>query len=228
MAVNELNDRPMDGHNGLSRRQIFEKFERDSLRPLPETRYEYGEWKIGVTVPRHYHIPVAGVEYSVPSRFLGSKVNVKSSVNSVEVFCDGKPIAIHQRSIDNTSSRTEVSHLPENHRAMSSYKRENVLIEAERLGVVIASFAKKHIEHHKNVKATGDMCHNISRKMREHGREKVEAAITEAVERGQINAMAVYRIIERGSHNYAASSVPKPAAPTGNIRGSDYYLDREA
>lgn len=222
-AVNELNDRPMKGHNGLSRRQIFNQLERDNLHPLPATRYEYGEWSIGITVPKHYHILAGRAEYSVPSKLIGTKVNIKSTTHAVEVYSDGKPAAIHKRSAADTDRSTDVSHLPPNHQAMSSYKRENVLLQAERLGFVAETFVKRHIEAHKNVKAAGDMCQNIERKMREHGREKVEAAIAEATERGQIHATAIYRIIERGLQSYATPSLPKPAAPSGNVRGADYY-----
>lgn len=223
VAVNELNNRPMAGHNGQSRRQIFDQLERPSLHPLPATRYEYGEWKIGNTVPRHYHILANGVEYSVPPRLIGTKVNIKSTTHAIEIYSDGKPVAVHDRSLTDTGRCTDISHLPPNHRSMSSYKRESVLRQANRLGLITETFVKKHIETHKNVKAAGDMCHNFERKMRQHGREKVEAAIAEAGERGQLNATAVYRILERGSKSYAASSLPKPAPPSGNVRGANYY-----
>ncbi|MEP5757906.1 MAG: IS21 family transposase [Litoreibacter sp.] len=223
LAVNELNDRPMKGHNGLSRRQIFNQLERDSLRPLPKNRYEYGDWRIGITVPKHYYILADGVEYSVPHRLIGSRVNIKSSTLTVEVYGDGKIVAIHLRAEPGSGRVTDVSHLPANHQAMSSYKRENVLRHAERLGDVVEMFAIRHMEAHKNVKATGDMCQNIERKMREHGREKVEAAIVETTERGQIHAAAIYTIIERGEKSYATPLLPRPAAPSGNVRGADYY-----
>lgn len=52
-AVNDLNDRPMKSHGGLSRRELFERFEKSALQPLPPNRYEFGEWRTGVTVPAH-------------------------------------------------------------------------------------------------------------------------------------------------------------------------------
>ncbi len=146
---------------------------------------------------------------------------------TVEVYGDGKIVAIHSRAKPGSTRVTDVSHLPTNHQAMSSYKRDNLLRQAERLGEVTETFAKRHIETHKNVKATGDMCQNIERKMREHGRKKVEAAIVEATERGQIYATAIYTLIERGSKSYGTPLLPRPAAPSGNVRGADYYQSDE-
>ena len=40
-----LNDRPMKKLGGVSRRQLFERFERAALRPLPSTAYEYADWQ---------------------------------------------------------------------------------------------------------------------------------------------------------------------------------------
>lgn len=72
------------------------------------------------------------------------------------------------------------------------------------------------------------MTKNIARKMRQRGRDLVEEAISQAEERGQISAQAVYRILERGQPSFSLDPLSKPASPSGNVRGPGYYNDGEA
>ncbi|KPD10221.1 hypothetical protein AN476_22255 [Phaeobacter sp. 11ANDIMAR09] len=169
-----------------------------------------------------------GTEYSVPNRLVGTKVNFKKTTNAIEVYSNGKPVALHERVFDDRPRVTDVTHMPPNHVSMVSYKRSSVLEEARRLGPIVSEFVKKHIDTHNNVKASGDMTKNIAKKMHQHGRELVEQAITHAEKRGQISAEAVYRILERGIPAIAQTALAKPASPSGNIRGPHYYSDGEA
>lgn len=51
-----LNAKPMRSRNYKSRDELFEELDRPVMRPLPQSRYEYTEWKHGVTVPNDYHV----------------------------------------------------------------------------------------------------------------------------------------------------------------------------
>ena len=223
-ALDEINHRPMPKRGGKSRWQIFKEEEFAVLAPLPLTRYEFGFWQVGLTVPLHYHIYVDGVGYSVPHRLIGQQINIKATAKSIEIYSNGVLAALHPRSSKTSGRETSQDHLPENHREMASYKKENVINFSESLGAVVATFVKAHLDLHKNVKAAGTMVRKLSRKINLHGRLAVEDAISEALKRGQVNALAVYSILERGA-NDIQTDLPSPAAPSGNIRGADYYSD---
>ena len=223
-ALDEINHRPMQKRGGRSRWQIFKEEEFVTLSPLPATRYEFGLWQVGLTVPLHYHVYVDGLGYSVPSRFIGQQVNVKATAKSVEIYAHGVPVAVHQRSNPTSGRVTDPDHLPPHHQAMTSFSKDTVIRFSESLSPVVAAFVKAHLDLHKNVKAAGTMVRKLSRKIQLHGRLAVEAALSEALKRGQINAMAVYSILERRNGDYH-TDLPSPAAPSGNIRGADYYSD---
>jgi len=42
--LGDLNGRPMRAY-GASRRELYERFDRPALKPLPAVRFSYGEWK---------------------------------------------------------------------------------------------------------------------------------------------------------------------------------------
>jgi transposase len=62
--TSDLNARVMR-HLGVSRRELFERLDCPALRPLPETPYEYAEWR-RARVGLDYHIEVDARFYSVP------------------------------------------------------------------------------------------------------------------------------------------------------------------
>jgi len=42
--LTDLNDRPMKGYGGASRRALFERFDRPALQALPRDRYVHADW----------------------------------------------------------------------------------------------------------------------------------------------------------------------------------------
>ncbi len=70
---------------GVSRRELFERLDQPALRPLPESRFVYGEWcfkKLGID----YHIEVDGHYYSAPHTLSGEKLDVRASATTVEIW----------------------------------------------------------------------------------------------------------------------------------------------
>ena len=63
--LTDLNDRPMKGYGGASRRALFERFDRPALQPLPRDRYVHADWR-HARVNIDYHVEVDRHYYSVP------------------------------------------------------------------------------------------------------------------------------------------------------------------
>lgn len=224
-VIDELNDRPMPSYQGRSRRQIFEAEERPFMRPLPAEKYKYGEWAEGITVPLHYHIRCGGTEYSVPHRLVGRKVNIKVTSDTVEVYASSVVMAVHAIAPPGCRRVTLPEHMPDNHLAMRGHDDDSVLERARRLGATVHAFVTRHLEEHANGKAALDMCRQFERKIRHHGSAALSAALSEAMSRGQINAPAVYALLERPSLASEIMDLPSSPHPSGNVRGPGYYDD---
>ena len=80
----------------LSRDDLFASVEKPALRPLPESDYEFAEWRFA-SVNIDYHIQVANYYYSVPHDLIGEKVDVRITSRTIEAFHRGKRVAAHQR-----------------------------------------------------------------------------------------------------------------------------------
>src|SRR4030095_7478523 len=74
----DLNARPMKGYGGVSRPELFERFDRPALRPLPAERFVYTEWR-QARVNIDYHVEVERHCYSVPHALIHQTLDVRLS-----------------------------------------------------------------------------------------------------------------------------------------------------
>ncbi|CAN2536365.1 hypothetical+protein [Methylocapsa aurea] len=94
-SMETMNGRPMR-KLGISRRELFEKIERDALGPLPATDWEFAEWK-RARVNIDYHIEIESFFYSVPHALIHAEVDVRVTERMIEVFHRGQRVGLHER-----------------------------------------------------------------------------------------------------------------------------------
>lgn len=222
-VINDLNDRPMPTYNGRSRREIYESDEKPHMLPVEVPAYEFGEWSEEVTVPLHYYVRSNGTEYSVPYRYVGQKVCLKTTGTMVEVYASGDLIAAHAVATEGQRRVTNPEHLPSNHLVMHDEDHGCIIERAKRMDEVVKDFVSMHIEKHRNTKASSEMCRQFERKIRLHGKAEFVAAVSEAIDRNQIVAAAVYTLLKRTPKQGYDDELISSPRPTGNIRGADYY-----
>ena len=70
---------------GLSRRDLFASIEQPALRPLPETDYEFAEWRLARIGPDN-HVEFDGFFYSVPHALIRAQVDMRITSRTIEVF----------------------------------------------------------------------------------------------------------------------------------------------
>ena len=95
LVMNRMNDRPMR-NLGLSRRELFEKIERDALIALPADDWEFAEWR-RARVNLDYHIEVHDFLYSVPHPLIRAEVDVRITARTVEIFHRGQRVGVQPR-----------------------------------------------------------------------------------------------------------------------------------
>lgn len=112
-ALEAFNEKPFQKRFG-SRNLIFENEEKPLLRALPMVPYEVCEWSYNHKVGNNSHIWWNKGQYSVPSRYIGQKVDVKYNSHLVYIYYNRTEIAKHQRLSSNVRNgmRTDPSHLP--------------------------------------------------------------------------------------------------------------------
>jgi hypothetical protein len=155
-SVDELNDAIsllLDKYNekkvkrfNKSRFEMFLELDKPFLQSLPNERYVYREFK-EATVSQSYHIFLEGCEYSVPYKYLGFKVFVAYSNQSVSIYYKGLQIALHPKLHFNGQTSTLNEHMPTNHQyANEKINPGKYLNWAKDIGVSTLQWVKKEFE----------------------------------------------------------------------------------
>jgi transposase len=98
--------RPLGGAAPLS---VFEAVEADELQPLPRNRFVLASWSTPVVGP-DIHVKIGKTLYSVPWRFIGTRVDARATATTVQIFHRGKLITTHP--FKATGKQTDYSHYP--------------------------------------------------------------------------------------------------------------------
>jgi transposase len=220
--VHELNARPMKKLGGVSRRQLFERVEREALKPLPAEPFVVTEWA-RARVNVDYHVSVHRHCYSVPYRLLHEEVEICLTRTMVEVFHHGSRVASHVRSGDAYGFTTDPAHMPEAHRKHFA-GGEAVLTWASSVGPMTEAYVARLLDANPIREQGWRSAKGIERLAKKHGTTRVEKACTQALRLGSRSYKSIERILKLGRESLALDepSAPAPIAHE-NVRGPNYF-----
>lgn len=78
-----------------SRKLVFESEEKEHLKKLPEAPFELSVWTYNRSVHFNCHIQYKKNYYSVPYHYVGKKVDVKVTANTLAVYYGNKRLTTH-------------------------------------------------------------------------------------------------------------------------------------
>ena len=94
--LKNFNDQKFQKREG-SRTEIFNEYEKERLRPLPDMPFEIYKWEHNRKVDLNFHISYKTNIYSVPYQYVGELVDLKINTSSIEIFHKGSRIAVHPK-----------------------------------------------------------------------------------------------------------------------------------
>jgi transposase len=218
-----INARPFRKLPG-SRRCWFEDLDRPAMRALPATRYEFARWRVGLKVNIDYHVEFNHHYYSVPYQLVGTRVEVRATASSVEVFHASRRVASHLR--DDTPGRhtTDPAHMPESHRRHAEWSPSRIITWAERTGPSTAALAAAILESRPHPEQGYRSCLGMIRLADRYGPERVEAACTRALAVRALSYRSVESILRHGLDSQPLRAAPARTHPLHqNLRGATHY-----
>ncbi len=225
IALEEHNLTLLRGRN-YSRRQQFEEVERQTLAPLPPLRYELKK-HLFATVMKNGHVSMSIDKhyYSVPYRFIGKKVKLMYSRNTVEVFYHYERIAIHPRTKSPYNYTTEKDHMASAHRFVSDWTPERFLSWAAGIHEDVNLYILKILDRKQHPEQAYKSCVGILSFAKKVGNERLIKACQRALGYGIYNYKTIQTILERGMDTLDETEETKPMEMPlhENIRGEEYY-----
>jgi len=225
--LEDLNDRRMRVYQ-VSRRQLFDKLERSVLKPLPTTRFVYGEWS-RAKVNVDYHVESDGHYYSVPHAHLHAHVDVRVSAGTVEILLDGRRVASHVRSFQRGRHTTTTEHMPAAHRAHLEWSPSRIINWAGTIGPQTRALAAAILAERPHPEQGYRSCLGILRLGKRYGDARLEAACARAMAAGARSYRHVDSILKCGLDRAPLpASADEPARPLStepheNVRGPNHY-----
>ncbi len=221
--LRKLNARPFKKIPG-SRLSRFEEIDKPALRPLPPDEYKFEQIKKATVHIADYHVEFEKCWYSVPFHYRGREVELRASVNTVEIFLRGKRIASHVRHIAPGNRTTVKEHRPQNHQDYGDWPPERLIRWATQIGPETKTLVEKILSERSHPEQGYRSCFGILRKAREVGNQRLNAAAGRALAINACSLKTITSILKFG-----IESRPLPEQPPNlivlhnNIRGKDSF-----
>ena len=222
LVMTQMNTRPMR-KLGVSRADLLESLDRPALKELPETEYEYAEWKL-VRAGIDYHVEIESFYYSVPHALIRQQVDARITSGTIELFHKGKRVAAHQRRYGVAARHgTNPDHMPAAHRhyaewSPARFQRWGAEIGPDTEGLIIAIIARRpHPEHGFRT------CMGVLRLYKSLEKSRAESVSAYALAVGALNSRSVASILTHNLDLAAAAEEGGGVASHDNVRGPLYF-----
>jgi transposase len=184
--------------NGTTHEEPVIRFERDekqTLLPLPSSRFETPLWKECTVHPDH-HVVFDKSYYSLPTRYVGKKVWVKGTSRMVEIFLDREPIKSHPRAYKPGTWRTDMADYPDKAKAFLFAHPAWCRKQAEEMGCHVGRMVTEILSPHslQNLRKA----QAVIRLGQKHGAEKLDSACRHLLSFGSTYLKSLQRILEKG------------------------------
>jgi len=218
-----LNQRPFKKLPGC-RHSAFLEMDYPVLKPLPESRYEYAQWK-AARVGIDYHIEVIGHYYSVPYRLARQQVEVRITANTVEAFHRGQRIAAHLLSPIKGRHTTLDAHMPPQHQAIAGWNDQRLLDWAQCIGSSTQAAVQMILGSRKHPQQSYRACLGVLRLAKGFGSDRLNAACARALKLNAASYRSIHSILKNGLDRQQPAMAIQASLPLdhANVRGPDYY-----
>jgi transposase len=215
--------------HGTTRRQpgeLFEKYEKDALRPLPHDRFEITLWK-DLKVARDIHVQCNYAYYSVPCELRGEQVQVRITSSQIAIFHENRLVAVHFPAPPGRR-RTNYEHYPPDKSRFMKWDTDYCISLAGKTGPNTLQVIQKLLQHEpiRNMRSA----QNILRKAEKYGAAKLESACACAVHFGNYTYQGIKNILEKDLDTtvYVSSETKQKKLDASFARDINQILSDEA
>lgn len=162
---------------------------------------------------------------TTPYALVKQTVDVRLTLNTVEVFHRGRRVASHRRSSLKGRHTTLPEHMPKAHRHYAEWTPQRLVRWAAQTGPATAALVEAILAARRHPEQGFRACLGILRLGKGYGAERLEAACERALAIGAPSFRSVPSILRHGLDRrpLPAEDSPTPALVHDNVRGPDYY-----
>lgn len=210
-----------------SRKQQFEALERDTLKPLPVNNFELKKYCEAKVHPNcHVALGEDKHHYSVPFQYIGQKVQIGYTTQTVEIYCKYERIAVHQRTRAQFRYTTNETHLHPRHRFYHNWSEEYFVEQGMNIGPDTLRLIEQIFLQCKHPEQAFKTCQGVLQLARKHGNTRVEEAAFICLQHDYISYRKLDRVLTLTSSGlFSTNNLEEPVVVIEheNVRGESYY-----
>jgi len=219
-----LNSRPFRKLPGC-RQSRFEEMDIPAMLPLPETPYQYAQWK-KAKVHIDYHVELDGHFYSVPHRLVRARVDIRYTETTVECLHKGNRVASHLRSFVRGKHTTCPEHMPKAHREFAAWTPQRMIAWSAQNGPATAQVIENILSRKAYPEQGFRSCMGIISLAKRYSQERLEKACQRALSIGGISYRSIKSILDHHLDQRPLQfQMSLDSVTHNNIRGSEYYTN---
>jgi transposase len=215
----------MEIHGTTKRRpyEVFKTEEAHCLKPLPTEPFERPLWK-ECTVHQDHHVVFDNSYYSVPTRFIGTKVWVRGGRKMVNIFLDGQLIKSHPLADRPGTFRTDPLDYPPEKLAYLMRNPSYCCQKASEVGPLTGELVKQVLCVHtaQNLRKA----QAILRLAEKFGPASMEVAAGRCLAFGNLRLQSIKTVLEKGwtiPKEKKKATVSLSAQGQGFLRSPEYF-----
>jgi len=211
--------------HGTTRRRpriVFEDREKVFLLPVREERFDIPKWGSAKVHPDH-HIRFGNAQYSVPTEYIGKKVEVRSDSKLMRIYYQGAVIKTHPVMVEGKRS-TDYEDYPKHKTPYAMRSCDHYISKAKEVGTNCGVFMEQLL--------SGDFpwsklrqAQKLLRLSEKYGAARMEQACGRALSFSLIDVFRVERIIKQAFGNEVEKGGEKKGVvlPARFGRPADYF-----
>lgn len=191
------------------------RFTRDELRTLqelPASRFDLPTWKECTVHPDH-HVVCEKSYYSVPTRYVGTKVWVRKGIRVVEIYYREALIKTHLTAHRPGTWRTDLNDYPEGKKLFLQFQPAWCRKEAHRLGESVGQMVEAILSPHALVHLRKAQA--LLRLGEKHGAAKLDEVCHYLLGNGSTSISGVKLLLEKGIPRRKAEPPPPRVSAEG-------------
>jgi transposase len=195
--------------HSVTQRRPIDLFANEQRGSMPDI-YPIAVWS-EAKVRRDCHVQVQYNYYSVPHRFVGKTIVVRTDAEYVSIFDDFREIARHPRASGRGITTTDRSHYPEEKHATQEERRAQQLLRIRAVGPGVAAFW--HGLHTSRDYVHSDQVRALLRLIDAGNHADLDRACARAAHYGNFSIAALKRIIDGKLFELPCEDIPIVPSP---------------
>jgi transposase len=180
-------------------------------------------------VDLNYHVEIDRHCYSVPHALVHQEVDVRSTADTVEVFCRGVRVASHVVSAKPGEATTVTEHMPKSHQKYVGRTPSGLIEEAQQVGPCTGQLVEATLAAKRHPEQGYRSCLGILKLAKTYPADRMEAAARRALRARAYSSRSMESILRNQLDRLplpgdpAVASAVNPGVDHANIRGAGYF-----